>query len=80
MAKARRPRHPKKVIEAAIRQAEERGWRCIWPGGHAWGILLCPLQRRDGCRVSIFSTPKVPQNHAEAIRRRVDDCPHREEE
>ncbi len=40
---------------------------------HAWGIMRCP---GDCPQVSIFSTPRVPENHAKTLRRAVDRCPH----
>jgi hypothetical protein len=76
-----RPRHPNKEIEAAVKYAEERGWRFIEPGGsaHAWGRLFCPHNDRDGCRMSVWSTPRSPENHARQIRRVVARCSHGEE-
>ena len=55
-----------------------RGWRLMksGPRAHAWGRLYCPAQARDGCILSVYSTPRVPENHARYIRRRVDACPH----
>jgi hypothetical protein len=71
-----RSRHPNKEIEAAVSYAEARGWRWVKAHGHAWGRLLCPEQSRDGCRVSVWSTPRVPEHHARAIRRVIEHCPH----
>ena len=31
---------------------------------------------RDGCKISVWSTPRVPEHHAKHIRRQVDNCPH----
>lgn len=31
---------------------------------------------RGGCIISVYSTPRVPENHARYIRHRVDGCPH----
>jgi hypothetical protein len=74
--------HPNKEIEKAIQYAESKGWRYKKAGGsaHAWGRLLCPLQNREGCGMSIWSTPRSPDTHAKQIRKRVDSCPHEEEE
>lgn len=69
-----RPRHPNKHIEAAVRYAEQLGWRVVISNGHAWGRLLCPRNSRTGCAISVWSTPKSPQNHARAIQRVVDHC------
>jgi hypothetical protein len=46
--------------------------------GHAWGRLFCPFKSRRGCIISVWSTPKSPDNHARHIRKTVDSCPHRE--
>jgi hypothetical protein len=73
------PRHPKKEIAAAVKYAIDRGWTLELSGGHAWGILWCPFEDRSGCRISVWSTPKNPQNHARKIRRDVDSCPHQGE-
>ena len=72
-----RSRHPDKHIEKAIRDAESLGWRVEMSNGHAWGFLLCPQHTRDGCSVTVNSTPRVPENHARKLRRDVDLCPHR---
>ncbi len=72
-----RPRHPNKHIEAAVRYAEASGWRVERSKGHAWGHLLCPCATREGCIVSVWSTPRNPESHARNIRRNIDQCPHR---
>jgi len=71
-----RPRHPSKEIEAAVAYAESRGWRFRKARGHAWGRLLCPRNARDGCQLSVWSTPKAAEHHAAAIRRAVERCGH----
>lgn len=71
-----RPRHPDKHIEAAVQYAESRGWRVQVSNGHAWGRLFCPDGTPAGCIISVWSTPRKPQNHARHIRREVDRCPH----
>lgn len=68
-------RHPNKAIEAALAYARESGWTVIKSTGgsaHAWGMMRCP---GDCPQVSIYSTPRVPENHARALRRAVDRCP-----
>ena len=77
-----RSRHSKKEIEAAVVYAEENGWTYVASGksAHCWGILRCPHHERDGCSISVNSTPRVPQNHADQIRRAVDRCPHMRED
>jgi hypothetical protein len=71
-----RPKHPKPAIEQAVRHAEKLGWRVVLSNGHAWGRLSCPLATRDGCIISVWSTPRVAEHHARHIRKFVDSCPH----
>ncbi|AFY71297.1 hypothetical protein Pse7367_3048 [Thalassoporum mexicanum PCC 7367] len=76
---ARRKRHPKPEIEAALKYIEQNGWRIEVGGSHAWGKILCPYNDekcRGGmrCRVSIFSTPRNPGDHSKLLRRAVDKC------
>ncbi len=69
-------RHPNKVIEDALAYARQHRWAVIKTSGgsaHAWGVMRCP---GDCPQVSVFSTPRVPENHARALRRAVDRCPH----
>jgi len=69
-------RHPKKEIEAALEYARNKGWTVIKSSkGHCWGMIRCP-HGRGGCQKSIWSTPRSPGNHANAIKRFVDRCPH----
>ncbi|MFG0315286.1 MAG: hypothetical protein ACF8LL_14015 [Phycisphaerales bacterium] len=72
-----RPRHPKPEIEKAVQYAEQLGWTVRMASGHAWGRLYCPLSSREGCIISVWSTPRSPSNHARHIRNAVDRCPHR---
>lgn len=69
-------RHKDKDIQAAVEYAQLRGWRLFVGGSHAWGFLNCPHEERDGCRISIWSTPRNPTNFARRIVRTVDACPH----
>jgi hypothetical protein len=75
-----RPRHPNKEIEAAVRFADTQGWRWVKGMGHCWGRHLCEHSDRDGCILSVWSTPKSAENHAAALRRTVNRCPHKTEE
>ncbi|HET6566441.1 MAG TPA: hypothetical protein VFG50_00645 [Rhodothermales bacterium] len=77
----RSTRHPNKEIRKAVAYALEEGWRLVEPGrsSHAWGLLLCSGARRGACRVSVWSTPKVPEHHAQDIIKAVDSCEHRPE-
>lgn len=69
-----RSRHPNKHIEAAVAYAESKGWRVEMAQGHAWGRMYCPHADRTGCRVSVWSTPRVPEHHAGDLVRIVDKC------
>ncbi len=71
-----RPRHPNKHIEEAVSYAESLHWRVEVSGGHAWWRLYCPERSPEGCIVSVWSSPKKPENHARHIRRAVDLCGH----
>jgi len=62
-----RPRHPNKHIERAIKYAESLGWRVELSNGHAWGFLLCPRSTREGRAVTVWSTPRNPENHARQL-------------
>jgi hypothetical protein len=75
-----RARHPNKHIEDAVQHAESLGWRVHASNGHAWAIISCPFGERGGCGTSVWSTPKVPENHARHIRRDVDKCPQAQTE
>lgn len=81
-----RARHPKKEIEAALRHAALHGWRVEQANGngHAWGRICCPDNDKECrcgefCVSSVWSTPRNPGNHANAIRRIVDHCSHQRE-
>lgn len=69
-----RPRHPDKEIEAAVAEAETKGW--TWRKQGHWGRIYCPQADRDGCQVGINGTPRNAGNHARQIRRAVERCPH----
>jgi hypothetical protein len=70
--------HPNKHIREAIEYAKKHGWKFEKAGAraHAFGSLCCPLSKREGCLIHVFSTPRNPENHANWIRRQVDRCPH----
>lgn len=76
----RRP-NPNKEIENAIKYAESLGWRYKKSGdsAHAWGKMLCALDSREGCAMSIWSTPRNMYQHADQIKRRVNMCLHAKE-
>ena len=69
-------RHPNKEIEAALKYAKSKAWSVVKSSkGHCWGMIRC-AHGRGGCQKSVWSTPRSPENHAKAIRRFVDHCPH----
>jgi hypothetical protein len=72
-----RGRHPNKEVEAAVAEAESQGWT-LRKQGH-WGRLYCAHADRDGCQISVNSTPRDGDVHAKQIRRAIDRCPHKEE-
>lgn len=73
-----RSRHPDKEIEEAVAYAETLGWRVVAVKGHAWGRLYCDHADREGCMISVWSTPRSAGNHARDIIRAIDRCPHQE--
>ena len=73
-----RARHPNKEVEAAVSEAEAKGWT-LKSQGH-WGRLYCPHADRDGCQVGVNGTPRIPEAHARQIKRAVDRCPHVEKD
>ena len=75
-----RNRHPDKEIEEAVAYAEALGWTVKSVSGHAWGRLYCAHHDRDGCKVSVWSTPKNAGNHSRDVVRAVNRCPHQEKE
>jgi hypothetical protein len=61
--------HPNKHIRAAVDYAVAKGWRLVKSGSraHAWGRLFCAASTSGGCIISVYSTPRVPENHARSI-------------
>ncbi|TIL29373.1 MAG: hypothetical protein E5Y85_28615 [Mesorhizobium sp.] len=74
-----RPRHPSKEIEAAISHLESLGWTWKAPGksSHCWGRMMCEQHDRTGCIVSVWSTPRSAQNHANQLRGHGKNCAHK---
>jgi hypothetical protein len=70
--------HPNRHIREAIDYALQRGWRLkkAGPRAHIWGRLFCPQSDREGCMISVFSTPRSPEEHAMWLRHKVDRCRH----
>ncbi|MCW3784194.1 hypothetical protein [Defluviimonas salinarum] len=78
-----RPKHPDKEIEAVLVVLEKMGWSVQKAKGgsaHSWGFVLCPANARDACRsgvfcrMSVWSTPRNPQNHARELLRKAEGC------
>ena len=67
-----RPSFVIKEIEAALQHAESRGWTVKLARGAVWARIYSPLYARDGRRISVWSTPRMPQAHARDILRIVD--------
>lgn len=75
---ARKP-HSKPEVEAALRHAEQHGWRIEVGGSHAWGRMYCPYNDEtcrcgEFCITSIWSTPKNTGSHGKQLRRVVNHC------
>lgn len=70
-------RHQNKDIRRALDAAREAGMDVVpTDSGHRWGYVACP--RRDAPPLSVWSTPKVPENMARRIAKYTIE--HRHEE
>ena len=72
-------RHPSRPIEEALGYAGDHGRTIIKSRGgtaHAWGVIRCP---GDCPQLSVLSTPRVPEDHARALRQAMDRSPHSQE-
>jgi hypothetical protein len=78
-----RPKHPIKEIEAALVELESMGWSVEKAKGrsaHSWGYVLCPANATDSCRsgifcrMSVWSTPRAPRNHARELVKKAQGC------
>ena len=73
---AKRPRHPDKDIEVAVKYAESKGWTWTASRGHAWA---CCGVRSDS--EAVVASECGPHRGTRTItrrfiRRQVDRCPH----
>ncbi|OLP59642.1 hypothetical protein BJF93_11235 [Xaviernesmea oryzae] len=80
-----RSRHTSKEIESVLKELEARGWEVIEGKGHAWGILRCPMNSKncrcgEFCQMSVWSTPKNPEQHAKRLRQKALACTKLDEE
>ncbi|MCC5934567.1 MAG: hypothetical protein LAT75_10940 [Candidatus Cyclonatronum sp.] len=75
-------KHPNKEIQKAIEYAQTQSWVLKDSGksSHSWGRLMCPESSRNGCVISVWSTPRNPENHAKQILKMVNKCPHKEQD
>lgn len=82
-----RKKHPSKDIERALQELEALGWTVDEAKGrsaHSWGYVLCPANEgnacRSGtfCRMSVWSTPRSPRNHARELLRKAAGCVFKE--
>ncbi len=72
-----RSRHPKKQVEAALKRAEEAGFRVETGRGH-WGRLTCPGGDLGKCPpFSVNGTPANADNETKRVGRFVARCPHK---
>lgn len=67
--------HPNKEIRKAIQYAVSKGWHIVKSGksSHAFCRLRCDFGHGEH-QMSVWSTPKNPENHAKQIIRKVDEC------
>jgi hypothetical protein len=73
---------PAKEILNALQDLRSADWRVHLTGGqaHAYARAYCP-GGSDGCPpLTVYGTPKVPENEAARIRRAMRRCPHGKDE
>jgi hypothetical protein len=68
-------KHPNKHIREAIKLAVANGWEMVDTGksAHAFCRLRCVAGHTEH-QMSIWSTPKNPENHAKQILHKVQQC------
>ena len=74
-----RKTHKSKEIEAVLQELDGHGWTVVEGKGHAWGILRCPTNSKECrcgefCQMSVWSTPKNPEQHARKLRQKALAC------
>ncbi|MGJ0479092.1 hypothetical protein [Pantoea agglomerans] len=71
-------KHPNKHIQAAVDYALKNAWVWVPPGdsAHCFCKLRCgnPADEHRDHQMSVWSTPRSPENHAKQVRRKVDHC------
>jgi hypothetical protein len=66
-------KHPKKEVNEVLDYADMLGHKVEQTAaGHKWGRITCSL----GHRVSVWSTPRNPGNHARDLRKWADQHVH----
>lgn len=68
-------RHPNKHINMALLYAIKHGWKVVKSGksAHSFCRLRC-IKGHEEHQMSVWSTPRNPENHAKQILRKVDEC------
>lgn len=78
----KRAKHSNKDIETTLRELEALGWiveKAKGKSSHSWGFILCPWNAEDCrdrqfCRMSVWSTPRNPAQHAAALLSKAAHC------
>ncbi|WIY83715.1 hypothetical protein [Propionimicrobium sp. PCR01-08-3] len=67
-------RHPKNAINKVLYELNDAWFEVVEVHkGHRWGKVVC---RECGMTVPIWSTPRVPEHNADAIRRFMHNHKH----
>lgn len=68
-------KHPNKHIQEALEYAQKHGWEIIPSGksSHSFCRLRCKRGHNEH-QMSVWSTPRSPENHAKQIIRKVKEC------
>ncbi|WP_126462697.1 hypothetical protein [Providencia rustigianii] len=63
-------------MQQAIEYAELQGWFIVMGShsSHCYAKLRCGIEGHQDHMLSIWSTPRNPENHAKQIKRMVDKC------
>ena len=69
-------KHPSKEVQKAIEYAIASGWHIVDAGksAHCFAKLRCGIPEHREHMMSIWSTPRNPENMAKRIRELVDKC------
>lgn len=73
---------PAKEILAAIGDLESAGWKIHYTGGraHAYAKAYCPGGSACCPPLTVYGTPRVPENEAAKLKRALRRCAHVSEE